>query len=221
MRPEATVRLKLPDFSKLFVEGKEVATEIGRVVLRVKPAGDLKVTSGRVVACDPLVSPDVEPFDRRVPAGAFPVLLSVAHFEDGDRRVAGAMLRFAERPAASWEMALRSGEEMSALDEGEVFGYPVDSDTGCFMDAETARLVLSNVDEEDFADALVGEMDKTYEDTWSWANVEVDAAAGHNVAVFSTGVGDGLYASYFGLDEAGEVVCLVTDFSLFEYEQLA
>jgi hypothetical protein len=213
--------MNLPDFSKLFAEGKEVATEIGRVVLRVRPAGDLNVTSGRVVACDPLVSPDVEPFDRRVPDGAFPVLLSVAHFEDDDRRVAAAMLRFAGRAVASWELAVRPGEEPSALSEGEVFGYPVDSGTGCFMDAETARLVLSNVDEEDFADALVGEMEKTYEDTWSWANVALDAEAGHNIVAFSAGVGDGLYASYFGLDEAGEVVCLVTDFSLFEYEEFA
>lgn len=213
--------MTLPDFSNLFAEGKEVATEIGRVVLRVRPAGDLTVTTGRVVACDPLVSPDVEPFDRRVPAGTFPVVLSVAHFEDDDRRVAGAMLRFAEGAPASWEPALRPGEEPSALAEGEVFGYPVDSGTGCFMDAETARLVLSGVDEEDFADALVGEMEKTYEDTWSWANVALDAEAGHNVVAFSAGVGEGLYASYFGLDEGGRVVCLVTDFSLFEFEDLA
>ncbi|HEY0171815.1 MAG TPA: DUF4241 domain-containing protein [Pyrinomonadaceae bacterium] len=211
--------MKLPDFSKLFDEGKEVATEIGRVSLRVKPAGDLTVTSGRVVACDPLVSPDVEPFDRRVPAGTFPVILSVAHFEDEDRRVAAAMLRFAERAPASWELALRPGEELSALTEGEVFGYPVDSDTGCFMDAEAARLLLSGADEQAFADAIIVEMDETYEDTWSWANVELDAGAGHNVVAFSTGVGDGLYASYFGLDEGGRVVCLVTDFSLFEFEE--
>ncbi|MET0623467.1 MAG: DUF4241 domain-containing protein [Pyrinomonadaceae bacterium] len=213
--------MKLPDFSKLFAEGTEVSTEIGRVLLHVKPAGDLTVTSGRVVACDPLVSPDVEPFDRRVPAGKFPVLLSVAHFEDNDRRVAAAMLRFAERAPASWELALRPGEELSALSEGEVYGYPVDSDTGCFMDAETARLVLSGVVEGEFADAIIVEMDKTYEDTWSWANVELGAEAGRSVVAFSTGVGDGLYASYFGLDEDGEVVCLVTDFSLFEFEEFA
>ena len=118
------------------------------------------------MACDPLVSPDVEPFDRRVPDGAFPVLLSVAHFEDDDRRVAGAMLRFTERAPASWVLALRPGEELSALSEGEVFGYPVDSDTGCFMDAETARLVASGVDEGVIADAVIVEMDETYEDTW-------------------------------------------------------
>jgi hypothetical protein len=211
--------MTLPDFSKLFEEGKEIDTEIGRVVLRVREAGGLTLSSGRVVACDPLGPPEVEPFARVAPAGTFPVALSVAHFEDGDRRVAGALVRFGPRAPASWEPALRPGESPDELDEGEIFGYPVDSGTGCFMDAETARLVLSIPDFDDFFDALSDELEETYENTWSWANVEV--AAGHNVVAFSTGVGDGMYASYFGLDAAGEVVCLVTDFSLFEYEQLA
>lgn len=213
--------MTLPDFSGLFAEGKEIATEIGRVVLRLRPAGELTLTSGAVVACDPAASPEAEPFTRRAPAGTFPVLLSVAHFEDGDRRVAGALLRFSDRRPASWELALHPGEEPSELEEGEVFGYPTDSGTGCFMDDETARLVLGHLDEEEFAAALAAEMERAYEDTWSWANVEFDVETGGNVVAFSTGVGEGLYASYFGLDEAGEVVCLATDFSLFEYEQLA
>ncbi len=213
--------MQLPDFSRLFEEGKEIATEIGRVVLRTRAAGELTLTSGRVVACDPLSSPDTEAFGRAVPAGNFPVSLCVAHFEDGDRRVAAALVRFSGRAPARWELALHEGEDASELEEGEVFGYPVDSGTGCFMDEETARLVLTGVDEEAFADALEDELEKTYEDTWSWANVELDAEAGRNIVAFSAGLGDGVYASYFGLDEGGEVVCLVTDFSLFEYEQFA
>ena len=209
------------DFSKLFEEGREIATEIGRVVLRMKRAGELTVTSGRVVGCDPLTSPDTEPFGRAVPAGNFPVTLSVAHFEDGDRRVAAALVRFDGRAPARWELALHEGEDASELEEGEVFGYPVDSGTGCFMDDEAARLLTEGSDDEEFAVALEDELERTYEDTWSWANVEIDVDSGLNVVAFSAGVGDGLYASYFGLDEAGEVVCLVTDFSLFEYEEFA
>lgn len=212
--------MTLPDFSRLFAEGREIETEIGRVVLRLRAAGELTVTSGRVVACDPLVLHETQPFTRAVPAGTFPVTLSVAHFEDGDRRVAGAMLRFREGEAASWELALHPGEDASELGEGEIYGYPVDSGTGCFMDDETARLVNEHMDEEEFADALDDEMERTYEDTWAWANIEFDPDSGANIVAFSTGVGDGLYASFFGLDAAGEVVCLVTDFSLFEYEQL-
>ncbi|HEX8355617.1 MAG TPA: DUF4241 domain-containing protein [Pyrinomonadaceae bacterium] len=213
--------MTLPNFSNLFAEGREIDTEIGRVALGLRAAGELTVTSGRVVACDPLAAPETEPFTRTAPAGTFPVTLSVAHFEDGDRRVAGALVRFADGEPASWEPALRPGEEPSELDEGEVFGYPVDSGAGCFMDEETARLVLEHLDEEEFAEALLAEMERTYEETWSWANVEFDPDAGSNLVAFSAGVGEGLYASYFGLDAGGRIVCLVTDFSLFEYEQLA
>jgi len=213
--------MTLPDFSRLFTEGREIGTQIGRVVLGLRPAGELTVTSGRIVACDPLVFSETEPFTRGVPAGTFPVTLSVAHFEDGDRRVAAALVRFRKGEAVSWELALRPGEEESELAEGEVFGYSVDSGTGCFMDEETARLVADNMDDDELADALVAELERTYETTWSWANIEFDPDTGANIVAFSTGVGDGLYPSYFGLDGAGEVVCLVTDFSLFEYEEFA
>ncbi|WP_225764994.1 DUF4241 domain-containing protein [Inquilinus sp. Marseille-Q2685] len=41
---------------------------------------------------------------------------------------------------------------------------------------------------------------------------------GHaNVAMFSSGWRDGFYASYFGLDETGRVVALVTDFGVVEW----
>src|SRR4051812_35646589 len=110
-----------PDFSKLFVEGREIGTEIGRVVLTLRLAGQLNVTSGRVLACDPLVSPEMPPFAKTVPTGSFPVTLSVASFEDGDRRVAAALLRFSEREAVRWELALHPDEDVSDLEEGEVF----------------------------------------------------------------------------------------------------
>jgi hypothetical protein len=213
--------MTLPDFSNLFVEGREIGSEIGRVVLSPRPAGKLKVTSGKVVACDPLASPETPPFVKEVPAGVFSVTLSVASFEDGDRRVAAALVRFAEREAVRWELALHPDEDVSDLEEGEVFGYPVDSGTGCFMDGETARRVVEDVDPDEFSEALIEEMERTYETTWSWADIEVEPGAGANVVAFSAGVGDGMYASYFGLDAGGEVVCLVTDFSLFEYEEFA
>lgn len=213
--------MKLPDFSRLFAEGKEIETVIGRVTLGTRPAGSLTLTSGRVVACDPLAAHESEPFTRAAPAGTFPVTLSVAHFEDGDRRVAGAMVRFGAGAPASWEMALREGDDLSELGEDEVFGYTADSGTGCFMDDDTARLVLDHMDADGLAGALDAELERTFENTWSWANVEFDPETRANLVAFSAGVGEGHYASYFGLDAAGSAVCLVTDFSLFEYEKLA
>jgi len=36
--------------------------------------------------------------------------------------------------------------------------------------------------------------------------------------MFSSGFGDGFYASYFGLDASGEVVALVTDFAVVDWD---
>jgi hypothetical protein len=210
-----------PDLSRLFEDGREIATEIGTATLRLRDAGELLVTSGRVVACDPFASPDAEPFTRAVPPGRYPVVLSVAHFEDDDQRVAAAMLRLGGGRPVSWELALVPGDEPAELAEGEVFGYGVDSGTGCFMDEEAARTLTQKMDEdEDYSEEMMDEMDKTYVDTWSWANFVLNDA-GANFVAFSAGVGDGLYASYFGLDAEGRAVSLVTDFSLFELEEMS
>ncbi|PRS67378.1 hypothetical protein C6347_14900 [Bacillus sp. NMTD17] len=37
--------------------------------------------------------------------------------------------------------------------------------------------------------------------------------------MFTTGFGDGMYPSFWGLDENGEPACLVTDFLIMDYEK--
>lgn len=211
-----------PDFSKLFEDGKVIKTAQWEVTLRARPLCELVVATGEIVACDPFTSPDAAAFARQVPAGSYPVVLSVAHFDDGDQRVAAAMIRFGERAPVSWEMALVEGDDPSQLEEGEIFGYAVESGNGCFMDEAAARALLERMErDEDFFESMLNEMDKTYVDTWSWAAFRPDAELPANVVAFSAGVSDDSYASYFGLDESGNVVCLVTDFSLFEPEEMA
>ncbi|HYE15685.1 MAG TPA: DUF4241 domain-containing protein [Pyrinomonadaceae bacterium] len=212
-----------PDFSKLFEDGRVVeSADFGRVTLKVHAAGELVLTTGRVAAFDPATSPETEAFAEALPPGRYPVVLSVAHFEDGDQRVAGAMLKVGEGAATKWEMALLPGQDVSELGEGEVFGYAVDSATGCFADEEAAARYLDAIEaDEEFFDRVGDLLDETYVDTWSWASVEFDPATGLNMIVFSTGMGDGLYASYLGRDDSGAVMSLVTDFALFEHEELA
>jgi hypothetical protein len=41
-----------------------------------------------------------------------------------------------------------------------------------------------------------------------------------NVAVFATGIGDGVYASYFGFGESGRVVMFVSDLGMVRWEPL-
>ncbi|HVF56049.1 MAG TPA: DUF4241 domain-containing protein [Pyrinomonadaceae bacterium] len=203
--------MRFPDFTKLFVDGSTVESEYGEVTLSNFDAGTLTLTTGRLVACDPLFI-DPTAYVRSVHPGTYPVTLSVAHFSDADQRVAAAMLRITERRPVAWEMALIAGQDINTLMEGEIYGYPVDSGTGCFMDAETAEALDDN---EEFEDVLTRELNKTYVETWSWTNLNVDGLKNLNVVAFSSGMGEGLYASYFGLDEDNAVACVVTDFALF------
>ena len=54
----------------------------------------------------------------------------------------------------------------------------------------------------------------TYVHTRDWADFLLDDKTGLNVVFCSSGWGDGSYASYWGFDRDGEVVCLVTDFQV-------
>lgn len=40
---------------------------------------------------------------------------------------------------------------------------------------------------------------------------------GHNLAAFSTGYGDGFYATYVGYDQKGKICRLLTDFGVVEW----
>jgi hypothetical protein len=64
-------------------------------------------------------------------------------------------------------------------------------------------------------------LDKTYVDTWSWANTCLNLTTKANIICFSTGLGDGGYTSYFGFGANGNVVCLVTDFGVFGDEEIS
>lgn len=183
------------------------------VTFSVVDAGVLQLTSGRVVAADPLVDPDAPAFDLRVPVGAHPVALAIARMENGDERIAYARVSFGGGAVRAWRMALLEGQSTASLGADEFFGYGVDAGTGCFMDRDAAELLARRFDADEAAsDALVEAMEATYRSTRSWAVYRPSEAHAANVVCFSSGWGDGSYPSFFGLDEAGRPVALVTDF---------
>lgn len=209
----------------------------GDLPLEELAAGRIALPSGRVIACDPLVSleTNARPFTRAVPEGRHPVTLGVLA---GD--VALASVRFGRAKVARWEIATCAGESA----EGRP-GYGVDSGTGCFADAETAeahaaarralgqrvaqQLRAEGVDPADaswhdaYAERLAEESPDPLAETTvraairkkRFASVALGGESGTLVA-FTTGVGDGVYASYWGLDAKGRPMMLVTDFGLLE-----
>jgi hypothetical protein len=183
--------------------------QIGETTLRHNHVGDLILPTGKLVACDPFVTPEAEPFSLLVPRGAFPVVLSVSEIAT-DQRVAFATVRFKQTSPVRWEMMATGNNDPSKLEPCHILGYAVDSGTGCFMDALAGRALTEKMnDDSNFFKTMMAEMDKTYRDTWDWLNMKFGDG---NLIAFKSGLGDGLYATYVGLDPQGEVAAVVTDF---------
>lgn len=207
------------DFEKAFTEGLRFNERGGLGdVLHVLRPGVLDVPSGRLVACDPLGADAGAPvFLRHVTPGRYPVLLSRWTSEAlRDERIAAAKLVLAERPAVTWELALREGEEGRPQRRRKDATFPVDSGNACFLDAERARQRLAE--------------DEAVREAWLDAGPPglegafvVGEPSAAEVIGFGAGLGDGRYRSWWGLDAAGEPVALVTDFDLLyvrEWEDL-
>lgn len=181
------------------------------------PCGALNITSGRIVACDPLVQPEREPFVRSVGArGAFPVEVM-----QGGGRHALAVLWLRDRAGLratdlNWEPALLEGQSQDALGDDEFYGYPVDAGVGCFMDADGAKAMAEREARESADPEYVSYYDDVLGTELGTADMAdhypLGAGTANNVLIFSSGWGDGSYPSFWALDAAGEPVALVTDF---------
>ena len=213
-----------PNFAKAFFNDRTVETEYGTTVFKPHQIGELIVPSGFIVACDPLTFFDSIPFTNQIPAGVYPVILSVACFKD-DQRIAYAKLHINHQPTVRWEMALLPDQDVSSLKKDEFFGYSVDAGIGCFMDSVAATIFLKKFEDEAFSDNyafsdfVLAEMEKNYVSTWDWANIKTDETDG-NLIAFTAGLGDGAYPSYFGFDINGKVTSLVTDFQIIDDKEV-
>ncbi|WP_172250740.1 DUF4241 domain-containing protein [Saccharibacillus deserti] len=185
--------------------------------LRPQPLEPVKVVSGRIVACDLLTSP-VEAFEYEIAPGTYPVY---AWHSEQEGTIAGAELRLSETKPVRWELAVRPGQDKASLKEDELFGYPVDAGLGSFADEEAIRAVeaLDQRLQEELGDEYISLYDDLVADVLEehdgvWGNLPADEESGLNVILFTSGYGDGFYASYWGLDEQDNVVSLLTDFQV-------
>jgi hypothetical protein len=201
--------------SQAFQDGLKIEdADFGEIALRHYPLGELMLPTGKVVACDPFVFPETPPFTLDLPPGSYPVIACVADFtSNGDHRVAYAILRLSTQEPVRWEMATRPEQDMSTLEEGYIFGYPVDAGTGCFMDAEAATALEKKLTTGgDYAETLI---DEFYGDEdIARLNLVLDPETGVNSIFFPSGWGDGFYASYWGYAADNTIACLVTDFGV-------
>ncbi len=185
------------------------------ITLRSHRIAELRLETGKLIAGDPFVFLEPQPFQTPVPCGAFPVVLTVAKIKT-DQRVAFASIRFRDSLPVRWEMLTVLGQDLSTLKEGQMFGYGVDTGTGCFVDFAAARVYEAKLNaDESMIDVLFAAMDRHYVHTWKWMDMPFGNG---NLVAFSSGYGDGFYATYAGFDAGGEISVVVTDFSVVPSE---
>ncbi len=194
--------------------------QLSPVPFRIIDGGEVLLPSGAIVACDPFVSDDRPAFVQNVPKGRVRVRFSypMVHGEHGGR-VAFARADFSQTTVARWEMALIPGQDISTLKKDEIFGYPVDAGTGCFADAEAfAALREKSAAEPNLTEAWIGEGEEAAKPLGMtfYLNKSLGPA---NIIMFTSGWGDGFYASYFGFDAAGAVAALLTDFAVIDWSE--
>ncbi|WP_147332886.1 DUF4241 domain-containing protein [Archangium gephyra] len=168
---------------------------LGEVTLYQRPLGELRLTSGRLVAEDAF-SLDSRPFALRLPMGAHPVFLTVAE-ADGKQTPVCARLQVSERPVSRWRAA---------------GAYGVDSGTASFRDAEAEELMAARMGPLGMNHPLLPRVEALLSSAMGGL-VELAPAPVANVAVFSSAYGDGTFPTWFGLDEGGQAASVVTCFA--------
>ncbi len=148
-----------------------------------------------------------------MPPGDYPVLVAVARLPNGDERIAFARVQLSDTPAAQWTAATCTGEDPATLKPGERFGYGVDSCLGGFIADEVIETLQTEL--PDHMDYVIHRMEETTRLSWSWARLRGEHGNG---IIFSSGYGDGHYASYIGYDKDDNVTALLTSFDVVEWE---
>ncbi len=197
-------------FSKDFVESPLLESfEIGKIYL----------SSGKLVACDPLITNDMIPFSTEFPKGDFSVTL---HKERESNCVAYAEIIFSHSEIKEWKLATTNGQNIKELADGEIFGYPVESGMGCFMDVETQQS-LNDLEQrlyENKGGDFMGIYEEFFHGHFFDENGAIDQYAflkpsethPGTILAFETGYGEGFYASYIGYDKDQSPVKIITEF---------
>jgi len=197
-------------FSKDFVESPLLESfEVGKIYL----------SSGKLVVCDPLITNDMQPFSVQFPKGDFSVLL---HKERESNCVAYAEIIFNNSAVSEWKLATTPGQDLRDLSEGEVFGFPVESGMGCFMDVDTQNS-LNELEQKLYKSKgadFQGIYEEFFHEHFFDENGAIDQyaflkpAEKHpgTIFAFETGYGEGFYASYIGFDKNNAPVKIITEF---------
>ncbi|MGV8928497.1 MAG: DUF4241 domain-containing protein [Brevundimonas sp.] len=193
-----------------------------RYPIRVVRLGEVHISSGRVILVDPFVMSTRDmPLALTVRPGRYPVDLAVADAGDSGQRVALARMLISEEPPVRWTLAVTGDQDPTTLSGDDIFGYGVDSGTGAFVDAAVPAWLATEYPASDID--RYGALVDDWQARGEAAAVELGIPYGFalieplgpgSAAMFSSGWGDGYYASWVGYGADDRPVVIVTDFAV-------
>lgn len=203
-------------FNKNFIESPLIETYA---------AGNIHFSSGQIIACDPLITNDMKPFQTVFPKGNFSVLV---HKERESNCIAYVEIVFSDSQISEWKLATTEGQNIDELKGEEIFGYPVESGMACFMDVETQN-ALNQLESELFekkGSDFMGIYEEFFHEHFFDENGAIDQFAllkpynnkKENIFAFEAGYGEGFYASYIGFSRENQPVKIITEFIEVESE---
>lgn len=193
-----------------------IETDFGKATLTKINIGSLKLKSGNIIATDPILLYDDQPFNIKVKPGEYSVFAYVADFENGDKKVALSKIEISKEAPIKWVMALYEGENSNNLKNDEFLGFDVENGICSYMD-ERVMEELDMLFEEDLEEyeEMISKSVKFNKKEFTHKNIPY-GKNGCNIIAFTAGWKDGTFPSYFGYDKNNKPCCLVTDFMVLE-----
>ncbi len=164
--------------------------------------GEIGLPSGRIIVGEFLF--DAEPLAVTVPPGAYPVRATLARYADEEfENVALLSLDLSDQPTERW------------IDAGT---FAVDGGTAAITSVETRDQLneLFDASEADWL-ALNGAMYRSLE-THGYLATLIGLGPERDLAIASSGTGDGAYPIYVGFADDGTPTRVVLDFYLLNFE---
>ena len=208
-------------FQKLFTESEKIKTHV---------IDQADFPTGEVVLADPLVYLGTKyqtVLERKIPKGSYPLEVSVLLSDMAGIRIAAARLNIKEGNAVCHKLAMPKGHTEEDFNKPGVFSFfGVDAGMACITDIAAAmeydeflrKWHGENPDKNHYDDYFAEYFAESYEkcpelqreggDFISWKLPKT----GSRLIMFASGLGDGMYSGYWGLDEKGEPAELVVPF---------
>ncbi|MCC0672670.1 DUF2185 domain-containing protein [Clostridioides sp. ES-S-0145-01] len=192
--------------------------------------GETDFPSGEVVLADPLAylgSEYMTYLERKIPVGSYSVEISICHSKIVGLRIAASRLIINDKKPIKYEIAMPKGKKCEDFGKSGAWTFfGVDTGLACFSDAKVAKEYSNfitkwqneNPGKNKYNDYFATLFQKSHEMHPNLQNKNGNflllklPQTSYRLIMFTSGIGDGIYSGYWGLDADGEVAELVIPF---------